>query len=233
MSAGPRAFPSVVKLVQDAVVLGAMSVMVGCTSEQSPERPASEGTVGPSSSGARPAPGSGEARTRTRAGQEHVSATSQAASSAQSARPGDRGAGAKLITTPGGVVVSTPSPPRTTRTVGTTSCSRVRLARSGPDAKANAPPIPGISARRINARALEVKWNFARNPEACRAVRLKVTVDVTADTAAGKRVFAGVHGPEGRLRLALPPDLSEADALRVNSLDSRGLQSRSSSVAVR
>jgi hypothetical protein len=59
-----------------------------------------------------------------------------------------------------------------------------------------------------------------------------VTVDATDDIAAGKRFVLIVRGRRGATRLSLPLELERADVIRVNALDSRGLQSPDISVRI-
>jgi hypothetical protein len=151
----------------------------------------------------------------------------------QASRAGDRGPGSRIITTASGVVLSTPPKPGSTLTRPSSRCAQVLVSRTGKDRRLRAPPIPGIQARRLDARAVELKWRFESNPSACRAVRLSVTVDVSDDVGAGNRVFLRVRGSDGTHEVTLPPDLRRADVLKASAIDARGLQSPPAAVTIR
>lgn len=148
-------------------------------------------------------------------------------------QPGPRGPGSRRIVAPTGVVVVTPPPPRAAAQISELTCGEERVIASGKEKRLLAPPAPGISARRLDARTVLVRWSFRRLPGRCMPIRLRLRVDVSGDILPGREIVARVRSKTGRARLFVPPDLARVDAVHASALAADGAQSNTVSVAIR
>jgi glucose/arabinose dehydrogenase len=130
-------------------------------------------------------------------------------------------------TTKSGAVVILPPRPTATTTRPSGNCVS--------DEKGNrtVPPVPGLSARRVNRRTVTVVYRFDRTDQKCRPAHLEVTLDVSSDTLPGTGRIFSVVGSRGRVTLRVPRDLRRADVVRATARTGDGRPSTTASVLIR
>ena len=147
---------------------------------------------------------------------------------AVSSSQGSTGKG-RVVRKSNGSVVLLPNQPREATTTPSPGCVTRRAARGS----VSLPPQPGIRARRVGRRRVEVLYVFSSTPASCQPVSLALTTDSTRDSLGGDSTTVRVAGKTGQVTLRLPRRMRNADVVRATAMTKRGLPSESAAFQIR
>ena len=97
-----------------------------------------------------------------------------------------------------------------------------------------APPRPGLSAKAVSARSVEVSWWFEEVPDDCRPVSVLVSIVANdAPSATPTTVTVPYSGKNGTTTVDYPEFLPPPDVALTSSVMARGQRSRTARVLIR
>jgi hypothetical protein len=138
------------------------------------------------------------------------------------------------ITDSSGAVVERPPKPAQTEVRPSATCERIAFpSPSGEDVVNVVPPAPGLSARAVSGREIDVSWSFQELPDTCRPSQLLVSIVANeAALATPTNATVDVTEPGGTVRLVYPDFLPEPDVALASALGDDGRKSRTVRVLI-
>jgi hypothetical protein len=138
------------------------------------------------------------------------------------------------VTEASGAVVTRPVKPTEHETEPSPSCERQPYKSASGGGLIVVPPRPGLTARAVSKRSIEVSWRFAEVPRDCRPVSMLVSIVANDDTGATPTtVTVPYTGQTGTTMLEYPEFLPPPDVALASAVMSRGERSRTAKVLIR
>jgi hypothetical protein len=136
------------------------------------------------------------------------------------------------ITTPGGAVVRPPAKPKRTVARPSKACERHR-SRYRRAERLLFPPRPGLRARRLSPRTIEVSWWFRELSDDCRPAEMSFAFASSRSALAPFVTELTVKALSGRRRFRIPSPFDAPDILSASTETAGGgLDSISSRIAI-
>jgi hypothetical protein len=145
--------------------------------------------------------------------------------------PVERG---KTVTEASGAIVSKPVKPTEYETEPSPSCERSPYKSASGGGLIIVPPRPGLSARAVSARSVEVTWWFEEVPQDCQPASMLVAI--VANDAAGATpttVTVPFTGQTGTATIEYPEFLPLPDVALASSVMAAGQRSRTARILIR
>jgi hypothetical protein len=138
------------------------------------------------------------------------------------------------VTEASGAVVTRPVKPTEHEAEPSRSCERQPYKSASGGGLIVVPPRPGLTARAVSKRSIEVSWRFAEVPRDCRPVSMLVSIVANDDTGATPTtVTVPYTGQTGTTMLEYPEFLPPPDVALASAVMSRGERSRTAKVLIR
>jgi hypothetical protein len=135
--------------------------------------------------------------------------------------------------TVGGATVSKPVKPSEYETEPSPTCERQPYKSASGDGLLVVPPRPGLSAKAVSARSVEVSWWFDEVPDDCRPVSLLVSIVANDDPlATPTTVTVPYNGGTGTTTIEYPQSLPPPDVALTSAVMARGARSRTAKVLI-
>ena len=135
--------------------------------------------------------------------------------------------------TVGGAMVSKPVKPTQYETEPSPSCERRPYKSASGGGLMIVPPRPGLSAKAVSERSVEVSWRFEDVPDDCRPVSVLVSVVANdAPTATPTTVTVPYSGETGTATVDYPEFLPPPDVALGSTVMVRGQRSRTARVLI-
>jgi hypothetical protein len=140
----------------------------------------------------------------------------------------------EAVTQASGAIVSKPVKPTEYETEPSPSCERRPYKSASGGGLIIVPPRPGLSARAVSARSVELSWWFDEVPSDCRPVAMLVSIVANdATLATPTTVTVPFTGQTGTATVDYPEFLPPPDVALASSLTKRGQRSRTARVLIR
>jgi hypothetical protein len=140
----------------------------------------------------------------------------------------------ETVTEASGAMVSRPVRPTEYGTEPSPSCERQPYKSTSGDGLIIVPPRPGLTARAVSARSVEVEWWFEEVPTDCHPSSMLVSI--LANDAAGATpttVTVPFTGQTGSTTLEYPEFLPPPDVALISAMMAGGQRSRTAKVLIR
>jgi hypothetical protein len=138
------------------------------------------------------------------------------------------------VTEASGAVVSRPVKPTEHETEPSPSCERQPYKSASGGGLIVVPPRPGLTAKAVSTRSVEVSWRFENIPGDCRPVSMLVSIVANdASGATPTTVEVPFTGQNGSTVLEYPEFLPPPDVALASAVMSRGERSRTAKVLIR
>jgi len=140
----------------------------------------------------------------------------------------------ETVTEASGAMVSRPVKPTVYETEPSPSCERQPYKRASGNGLIVVPPRPGLSARAVSARSVEISWWFEELPTDCRPASMLVSIvanDATGATPTTQTV--SFTGQTGTTTLEYPAFLPPPDVALLSATMAQGQHSRTAKVLIR
>jgi hypothetical protein len=138
------------------------------------------------------------------------------------------------VTEASGAVVSRPVKPTEHEAEPSPSCERQPYKSASGGGFIVVPPRPGLTARALSERSVEVSWRFEDLPRDCRPVSMLVSIVANdASGATPTTVEVPFTGQNGSTVLEYPEFLPPPDVALASAVMSRGERSRTAKVLIR
>jgi hypothetical protein len=140
----------------------------------------------------------------------------------------------ETITQPSGATVSRPLKPANYQTEPSPTCERQPYKSASGGGLIVVPPRPGLEARAVSARTVELKWWFEDVPSDCRPETMLVSIVANdAPSATPTTVVVPFTGSTGSATVSYPDFLPPPDVALASAVMARGERSRTARVLVR
>jgi hypothetical protein len=135
-----------------------------------------------------------------------------------------------------------PVPPRSYSAEPSASCERRPYKSAAGPGYFVAPPRPGLTAKALGERTVELRWSFRSLPPDCRPTLVKVGIVATYADAGAVTKFVNVKGLTGSVQLRYydflpPPNVALANSLTQGTLSGKTrklwFQSRNARILIR
>lgn len=138
------------------------------------------------------------------------------------------------VTEASGAVVSRPVKPTEHGTEPSPSCERQPYKSASGGGFIVVPPRPGLTAKAVSTRGVEVSWRFEDVPGDCRPVTMLVSIVANDATGATPTtVEVPFSGQNGTTMLEYPEFLPPPDVALASAVMKRGQRSRTAKVLIR
>jgi hypothetical protein len=135
--------------------------------------------------------------------------------------------------TVGGAMVSKPVKPTEYETEPSPSCERQPYKSASGGDLMIVPPRPGLSAKAVSERSVEVSWRFEEVPDDCRPVSVLVSIVANdAPSATPTTVTVPYSGETGTTTVDYPEFLPPPDVALGSTVMARGQRSRTAKVLI-
>jgi hypothetical protein len=139
----------------------------------------------------------------------------------------------ETVTEPSGAMSSRPLKPKEYETQPSPSCERQPYRSASGDGLIVVPPRPGLTAKAVSARTIEVSWWFEEVPLDCRPASMLVSIVANdAVRATPTTVKVPFTGQTGSVTLDYPDFLPAPDVALASALTLRGRRSRTAKVLI-
>jgi hypothetical protein len=139
----------------------------------------------------------------------------------------------ETVTEASGAMVSRPVKPTEYETEPSPTCERRPYKSASGDGLIIVPPRPGLSAKAVSARSVEVSWWFEEIPDDCRPVSMLVSIVANDATGATPTtVTVPYNGGTGSTTVAYPDFLPPPDVALTSAVMARGERSRTAKVLI-
>jgi len=136
--------------------------------------------------------------------------------------------------TVGGAMVSKPVKPTEYETEPSPSCERQPYKSASGGGLIIVPPRPGLSAKAVSERSVEVSWWFEEMPDDCRPLSMLVSIVANdATLATPTTVTVPYSGETGTTIVEYPDFLPPPDVALTSAVTPRGERSRTAKVLIR
>jgi hypothetical protein len=139
----------------------------------------------------------------------------------------------EAVTEPSGAIVSKPVKPTVYETEPSPSCERRPYKSASGGGLIIVPPRPGLSARAVSVRSVELSWWFDEVPSDCRPVAMLVSIVANDATGATPTtVTVPFTGKTGTATVEYPEFLPPPDVALASSVMARGQRSRTARILI-
>jgi hypothetical protein len=136
--------------------------------------------------------------------------------------------------TVGGAMISKPVKPSEYESEPSPSCERQPYKSASGGGLLIVPPRPGLSAKAVSERSVEVSWWFEEVPDDCRPVSVLVSIVANdAPSATPTTVTVPYSGKNGTTTVDYPEFLPPPDVALTSGVMARGQRSRTARVLIR
>ena len=138
------------------------------------------------------------------------------------------------VTEASGAVVSRPVKPTEYETAPSPSCERQPYKSGSGGGLIVVPPRPGLTAKAVSDRVVEVSWEFEEVPGDCRPTSMLVSIVANDATGATPTtVTVPFTGQAGSTTVEYPEFLPPPDVALASAVMTRGERSRTAKVLIR
>ena len=140
----------------------------------------------------------------------------------------------EAVTEPSGAIVSKPLKPTEYETEPSPSCERRPYKSASGGGLIIVPPRPGLHARAVSPRRVQLSWWFDEVPSDCRPVAMLVSI-VANDATGGTPTTVTVPftGQTGTATVEYPEFLPPPDVALASSVMAQGQRSRTARILIR
>lgn len=139
----------------------------------------------------------------------------------------------ETVTEPSGAVSSRPVKPEEHETEPSPTCERQPYRSASGEGLIVVPPRPGLSAKAVSARVVELSWWFEDVPSDCRPAQMLVSIVANdASGATPTTVTVPYTGSTGAATLRYPDFLPPPDVALASAVMARGPRSRTAKVLI-
>jgi hypothetical protein len=140
----------------------------------------------------------------------------------------------ETVTEASGAVVSRPVKPAEYETEPSASCERQPYKSASGGGLITVPPRPGLAAKAVSARGVEISWWFDEVPKDCRPTSMLVSIVANdASGATPTTVTVPFSGQAGSTTLEYPEFFPPPDVALASAVMTLGQRSRTAKVLIR